>query len=423
MSEAKRSITIMRADDDDRMMAKEALEETRLVNVIRFVEDGEALMDYLYRGGSYGDAKHSPRPGLILLDLNMPKRGRQIMRKMTSGVITSAISVFVLMSMAAFAWASRSEEARPPSGDLTELSLQDLMNVTVNSASKFDQKISEAPSSVTIITADEIRKYGYRTLADVLRSVRGFIVTNDRSYSYVIVRGFGRTGDWNSRVLVLVDGHRMNEITYDSVYVAKEFILDMDLVDRVEIIRGPSSSLYGDNAFFAVISVITKQGPDIQGTEMSASAGNRGTYTGSASFGKRLKNGDKVLISGSAMSSEGNKHLYFPEFDPANPSADSRAANNGIAENLDKEERQSAFMKYSTEHFTFEGAYVERTKKIPTASFLYAGFNDPRFEAVDSRAFLDVTYKKSAGTSMELLGRLYYDQYWYHTDYPLRYRR
>ena len=164
MDKHGKRIVILMADDDedDRMMAKEALEETRLVNVIRFVEDGEALMDYLYRGGSYGDAKHSPRPGLILLDLNMPKRGRQIMRKMTSGVITSAISVFVLMSMAAFAWASGSEEARPPSGDLTELSLQDLMNVTVNSASKFDQKISEAPSSVTIITADEIRKYGVR---------------------------------------------------------------------------------------------------------------------------------------------------------------------------------------------------------------------------------------------------------------------
>jgi outer membrane receptor for ferrienterochelin and colicins len=316
------------------------------------------------------------------------------------------------------AWAAEGERSSAPSSDLTQLSLEELMNVEVYGASKFQQKLSEAPSSVSVVTADEIKKYGYRNLADVLRSVRGFIVTNDRAYSYVTVRGFGRTGDWNSRVLILVDGHRMNEITYDAVYVANEAIVDIDLVDRIEIIRGPSSSLYGDNAFFAVISITTKQGPDIQGTEVSAEAGNQATYAGRASFGKRLEGGDKVLLSASAMSTEGNTRLYFPEFDPANPAADSRASNNGIAENLDKEQRRSAFAKYSTEHFTFEGAYVERTKKIPIASFSLAGFNDPRFEAVDSRAFLDVTYKNTTGPGIELLGRLYYDQYWYHTDYP-----
>ena len=166
-----------------------------------------------------------------------------------------------------------------------------------------------------------------------------------------------------------------------------------------------------------MISITTKQGPEIQGTEVSAVAGNLATYAGSASFGKRLESGDKVLLSGSAMSTEGNKRLYFPEFDPS-LSTDPRAASNGVAENLDKEQRQSTFAKYSTEHLTFEGAYVERTKKIPTASYLYAGFNDPRYEAVDARAFLDVTYKKTAGTGTELLGRLYYDKYWYHTDYP-----
>lgn len=76
-SEGKR-ITILMADDDadDRLMTKEAFEESRLVNDLRFVEDGVELLDYLKRRGKYEDPATSPRPGLILLDLNMPTEGR-----------------------------------------------------------------------------------------------------------------------------------------------------------------------------------------------------------------------------------------------------------------------------------------------------------------------------------------------------------
>src|SRR5512147_2724178 len=154
--------------------------------------------------------------------------------------------------------------------DLKQLSIEELMNIevrTIYSASKFEQKVMEAPSSVSIVTSSEIKMYGYRTLADVLRSVRGFYVTNDRNYSYVGVRGFGRPGDYNSRILLLIDGHRANDNIYDQAFVGTEAIIDVDLIDRVEIVRGPGSSLYGSNAFFAVVNVITKRGGDLKGIE------------------------------------------------------------------------------------------------------------------------------------------------------------
>ena len=113
---------------------------------------------------------------------------------------------------------------------------------------------------MTIVTAGEIKRYGYRTLADILRSVRGFFVTYDRNYDYVGVRGFGRPGDYNSRVLLLVDGHRINDNVYDTASIGTEFPVDVDLIDRMEIIPGPSSSLYGNNAFFGVINIITRKG-------------------------------------------------------------------------------------------------------------------------------------------------------------------
>ena len=138
------------------------------------------------------------------------------------------------------------------------------------------------------MTADEIKKFGYRTLGDILRSVRGFYVTYDRNYSYVGVRGFSRPSDYNTRLLLLIDGHRLNENLYDSVYVGTEAVLDVDLIERVEIIRGPSSSLYGSNAFFAVINIITKSGRDLQGVEGSAEAGSFHTYKGRLSAGRTL---------------------------------------------------------------------------------------------------------------------------------------
>jgi len=92
------SITILMADDDedDRLMAKEAFEEAKLANELRFVEDGEELMDYLYCRGKYEDTD-SPRPGLILLDLNMPKKdGREALKEIKADPDLKRIPVVVL---------------------------------------------------------------------------------------------------------------------------------------------------------------------------------------------------------------------------------------------------------------------------------------------------------------------------------------
>lgn len=99
MEQMKKSITILIADDDpdDRFITKEAFKEAGLINDLRFVEDGEELMDYLYQRGKYHDAKSAPRPGLILLDLNMPKKdGREALREIKADESLRRIPVVVL---------------------------------------------------------------------------------------------------------------------------------------------------------------------------------------------------------------------------------------------------------------------------------------------------------------------------------------
>ena len=92
-------ITILLADDDpeDRMLAQEALEEARLANELHFVEDGEELMDYLNRRGKYTALKSAPYPGLILLDLNMPRKdGREALREIKADSELRRIPIVVL---------------------------------------------------------------------------------------------------------------------------------------------------------------------------------------------------------------------------------------------------------------------------------------------------------------------------------------
>lgn len=99
MNELGKPITILIADDDadDRMMAREALKESRLANDLRFVEDGEELMDYLYHRHKYSDLNDAPRPGLILLDLNMPKKdGREALKEIKADPDLRVIPVVVL---------------------------------------------------------------------------------------------------------------------------------------------------------------------------------------------------------------------------------------------------------------------------------------------------------------------------------------
>ena len=299
--------------------------------------------------------------------------------------------------------------------DLGGLSMEDLTKMKVESvygASKFLQKAADAPASITVVTAEEIQKHGYRTLADVLRSVRGFYVINDRNYSYVGVRGLSIPADYNARILFLLDGHRINDNIFDGAYVGTGFPVDVDLIERIEIIRGPNSSVYGTGAFVGVINVITKRGRDLNATELSTEAGSLNSYKGRVSYGGRFDNGLETLLSGSFYNSQGNRRLFFPEFD-------SPATNNGIAQNADANQSYSLFADVIYRDFNIHVLQASVTKHIPTASFGTV-FNDSRTRTTDARGYIDIQYHHTFG-SWETLGRASYDWYDYHGIYVYDY--
>ena len=316
-------------------------------------------------------------------------------------------SVFLLS--AGFAAETPAEEQPPvhaPS-HLAQLSLEELTTLkvdTVYGASKREQKTTEAPSAVSIVTRDDIQKFGHRTLSEILNSVRGFYVDYDRGYSYIGVRGFNRPGDYGGRVLLMVDGHRLNDGIYDTAASGTDFPLDVDLIDRVEIIRGPGSSLYGNNAFFAVINVVTRRGGDFHGGELSGSYGSFDTWTGRASYGHRLTNGLEFLVSGSLYDSAGQGRLKYPEF---------------VARNLDGGDSQKFFASASYQDFTLQGGFSRREKDWPTAAYgVVPNSQHPRLATTDQRSYADLKFQHEFEGEWLVAARGYFDHYQFSGDYP-----
>ena len=267
----------------------------------------------------------------------------------------------------------------------------------------------EAPSAVSIINSEEISRYGWRTLGDALRSLRGFYASYDRNYSYLGVRGFLRAGDYNSRVLLMVNGHRLNDNVYDSAQIGTEFPIDLDLIDRIEIVRGPSSSLFGSNAVFGVINVITRRPT---GSAIEASGDNSSYLGRTGRLGGNFEKGKlSAILSGSLYRSNGASGLFFPEFNAPD-------TNSGMARNIDGDRYDHAFADVQYKDLRVQSAFSTRTKLLPTAPF-DTMFNQPGTRTTDARGYVDVSYHGNVNANTDYDLRAYYDAYRYHGIYVM----
>jgi iron complex outermembrane receptor protein len=321
-------------------------------------------------------------------------------------------SAFLIGSVLISASLAVAQQPTPPPKraiDTLTMDLEQLMKIEVVVAgSKRAQQTRDVASFVSVVSAAEIREHGYRTLADVLRTLPGFYVSNDRNYSYVGVRGFSRPGDFNSRILLLLNGLRTNESVYDLAYIGEEFSVDVDLIERVEVIRGPSSALYGSNAFFAVINVVTRPGSSLAGTELSTSAASFGTYSGRASYGKTFSNNLDLLVSGTYSDSKG-RNLFYPEYNTP-------LTNNGLASGDDHEGFHKFLITASKGDFSFQANTMSREKGLPIALF-GSIFNDNRTRTTDDLSLASVSYNRAFPDGASFSTRLHTGRYSYSGEY------
>ncbi len=326
------------------------------------------------------------------------------------------ILVFLLIFLASRGYTETGSVTKKILSRLTNMTIEELMALsvdTVYSASRYYQRIEAAPSSVTIITRKDIKRFGYRSLAEILVSVRGFYRTYDRNYDYIGIRGFSRPGDYNTRVLLMIDGHRINDAIFSNSPVGTEFPLDIDLIEKIEVVRGPSSSLYGTNAFFAIVNIITRDGRELDGLEASFDIGSLKTYRERLTYGHSIDKVNSMIVSGTYYDSKGDETLYFKEYDtPEN--------NNGIAEDLDYDRYKNLFLKLKKKPFTFSAVYSKRKKGVPTASY-ESVFNDHRYFTEEEYFYFDVKYKDQLAPWLKLLTRVSYNYFYDIGHFPFDY--
>jgi outer membrane receptor for ferrienterochelin and colicins len=306
--------------------------------------------------------------------------------------------------------------------NVEDLALESLLERPVTGVSQYEQKPSEAPSAVSVITAEDIERFGYRTLAEALSAQRGIYATNDRNYTFIGLRGLGTPGDYNTRVLELVDGHRMNDTVFGTAYIGHEFPLELELIDRIEVIRGPSSSIYGSSAFLGVFNIVSASGATAPGLRARTGfePSSKGVRT-TVSYGKRWSDELDVLAGISYSDARGADSTYFPEFDNPDTTCVDASLNvvpcDGMVHGIDQESYGSLFLRAHVHGVTLRILASSRTKHVPTGSF-DTTVGDPGFYTTDGRwtAALDWTRALSERTDISLSAS--YDRYLYWGEYP-----
>lgn len=297
--------------------------------------------------------------------------------------------------------------AQEPADSLV-LSLDSLLNTKISSAAKYEQTISEAASSVTIITAEDIQRHGYRTLPEALAATRGFYLSNDRNYTFLGARGFSRPSDYNNRILLLLDGNAVNEGVFGSVPIGTELGVPLESLERIEIVRGPGSALYGTGAVFAVINLISRSPDTRPGVRGAVRAGSYGARGGSLDYRGEVAPGLGLSLGGTWDGSDG-RDLFFPEYAAA-------GINAGQVHNKDWERRWAAFGKLRVEGLVLHGRYTARTKAIPTGAFstdLAGRASTTR----DEQGFVELRLDRPVDATRQLSARAYLNSSYYRGDY------
>jgi iron complex outermembrane receptor protein len=234
-----------------------------------------------------------------------------------------------------------------------------------------------------------------------LATLPGVYTTYDRQSSHLGSRGFSVPGDLNTRLLVTINGNRVNDLVFDTGPVGRDFPLDLSLIERIEFIPGPGSAVYGQNAMFGVVNVVTRTGAGLDEGQLALGMQDpQGRTEGRATWGKRLENGMDVLVSASGMRAEGEDH----------PMDFGSSGISGVARGLDGERDQEFFGRLGFGSWAVELVHGDRRKDDPTGVYgsdpLVAGQYQGNLYTLAQAQFDD----RFLDETLQVMGRLFVGQ-------------
>ena len=313
----------------------------------------------------------------------------------------------IRVTMSGFRPYEQTIEVLPERQVTVNVRLRSLQEVTA--ASRAAESVEDAPASVSLISQEEIRAFGYQTLYEALGGVRGVYQTNDLTYQYLGFRGFGRLGDYGNRVLVTLDGHTMNDDQLGSSYVGTDLMADLMDVERLEVVRGPGSTLYGTNAFFGVVNVVTRDADTMNRPHVSVGADGDRTARLRLGAGGEATDDVGAWASLSGTWSQGRDY-YFAEFD-------NDELGDGISEDADGSLSGTLQLKGWAQDWSLQGYLNTRAKAIPNGAFETV-LGDPDARSSDTRGFLEARYEPSIGDNIQIYSRVWLDRYVFEGTYP-----
>jgi outer membrane receptor protein involved in Fe transport len=292
--------------------------------------------------------------------------------------------------------------------ELTDLALTPLRQVAA--VSRYAESIDDAPSSVTIIDGQELRAFGYPTIAEALRGTRGFSINNDGAYYSVAVRGIGQPNDYGNRVLVLSDGASLNDDLLSSSYIGSDGRDDLHDVARIEVVRGPGSLLYGTGAFSGLVNLVPREKDDADGVH-----GAVGTYNNSVGRGRlgvHYNFTPKIGVTASLTGARSDGTDLPLTLTTA-------GATTGVitAHDVDYFRAWGTQGRFWADWLTAQWFFHTREQHIPTGANAVA-VNDLRQEYVDTRWLAEIRAEPKLGDQVELLVRFHADRYTFHGEYP-----
>jgi outer membrane cobalamin receptor len=245
--------------------------------------------------------------------------------------------------------------------DIEEFSLEELLNVEITTAGRQPEKISEIPASIVLVTREDIEKYGYQSLTEILQNIPGLYLSDDYFNRNFGVRGFW-TFEANRNVAILVNDVPQLEYIGSSNSL-EQINMPVEAIDRIEIVRGPMSVIYGSGAFFGAINIFTnkvEEGNEI--SQVSASIGSEKTYRMFARA-SGITGDFQYAFNAAYFDSEGMNKPFDEIANPLVLSAYGVPAGKtteGILENTGK------FFNFSGKFkgFSFDGSYSENERDV-----------------------------------------------------------
>jgi outer membrane receptor protein involved in Fe transport len=310
----------------------------------------------------------------------------------------------VRISLKGFRTVERDTTVTP--NETSKLDVELVSATQVEAASRAIEEVRDAPGSVSVVPYQELRAMRYPTVAEALRGVRGVYTSDDRGYVTLGFRGFARPGDYGNRTLVLLDGQPMNDDWLWSSYVGYDLRTDLDDIERIEVVRGPGSVLYGTGAFSGVVNLVPRGTDEPTGAEVGMSVAGDGVARGRAHVQVRFGDHGGAWTTLAAGHGAG-RDFYFPEF-----AADGPPAVAGQARGLDSFDVVTWTGQARWEFVKLQWSLNSHRKTLPTGEFNTIVGDADTFQT-DTRAMVEARVEPKLGPMLQSTTRTYANYYGY----------